>query len=256
MSGRLCDFREVWCVDFEFGAPVGGRPEPRCMVARESRSGRTHRVWAEELAAMPAPPFPIGADSLVVAYYASAELGCFLALGWPMPNRILDLYVEFRNMTNGLNTVCGVGLLGALAYFGLGSIDGAEKEEMRELALRGGWYTEHERESLLDYCPTDVDALVGLLPAMLPRIDLPRALLRGRYMAALAHMEWTGVPIDTENLDRFRVNWERMKERLIREIDRDYGVFRPCGKYHVDPTTRFGAEVSQRPMRRGAIHVT
>ena len=32
---------------------------------------------------------------------------------------------------------------------------------------------------------------------MLPQIDLARALLRGRYMAAASAMEWNGVPIDT-----------------------------------------------------------
>ena len=32
---------------------------------------------------------------------------------------------------------------------------------------------------------------------MLPGIDLPRALLRGRYMKAAATMEGNGVPIDT-----------------------------------------------------------
>ena len=43
-------------------------------------------------------------------------------------------------------------------------------------------------------------ALERLLPAMLPKIDLPRALLRGRYMYAAARMEWNGVPIDTMRL--------------------------------------------------------
>ena len=42
----------------------------------------------------------------------------------------------------------------------------------------------------------DVAALERLLPAMLPKIDLPRALLRGRYMAAAAAMEHNGTPID------------------------------------------------------------
>ena len=45
---------------------------------------------------------PSGRDSLFIAYYASAELGCFRALGWPRPANILDLFVEFRNRTNGL----------------------------------------------------------------------------------------------------------------------------------------------------------
>ena len=37
-----------------------------------------------------------------VAYYASAEIGCHLALGWPVPQRVLDLFTEFRNHTNGV----------------------------------------------------------------------------------------------------------------------------------------------------------
>ena len=49
----------------------------------------------------PAPPYATGPDVLFVAYYASAELGCYRVLGWPMPERILDLFTEFRARTNG-----------------------------------------------------------------------------------------------------------------------------------------------------------
>ncbi len=68
--------------------------------------------------------------------------------------------------------------------------------------MRGGPYTTEERRALLDYCALDAAALVKLLPAMAPKIDLPRALLRGRSMAALARMEWAGVPIDVSTLER------------------------------------------------------
>jgi DNA polymerase I len=60
---------------------------------------------------------------------------------------------------------------------------------------------------------------------MLPTIDLPRALLRGRCMAAVAQMEHNGIPIDTIMLDRLRCNWSSIQDQLIAEIDRDYGVF-------------------------------
>ena len=70
--------------------------------------------------------------------------------------------------------------------------------------MRGGPWTDDERGGILDYCEGDVDALARLLPAMLPKIDLPRALLRGRYMAAAARMEHAGVPIDQEKLALFR----------------------------------------------------
>ena len=54
-----------------------------------------------------------------------------------------------------------------------------------------------------DYCQADVEALARLLPVMLPRIDLPRALLRGRYMIAASAVQRYGVPIDIEMLQRF-----------------------------------------------------
>jgi DNA polymerase I len=241
MTGALDHFREVWLCDFEFRAADGEQPEPLCMVAREWRTGRTLRVWADELEPMFLPPFPVGADSLFVAYYASAELGCFHALGWPMPARVLDLFCEFRNLTNGSETISGNGLLGALAYFGLSAIDAAEKHDMRELALRPGPQTEAEQAALLDYCGTDVDGLARLLPAMLPRIDLPRALLRGRYMAAVAAMEFNGVPIDVGTLNALRNRWEAVKGRLVERIDADFGVYVPTG-WNFNPGSTSGNE--------------
>src|SRR6266571_536095 len=110
-------YREIVLVDFEFIARPGDRPEPICVVAKLLRAGHTIRLRADQLG--DAPPYPIDADTLFVAYYASAELGCHRALGWPMPARILDLYTEFRDRTNGLAIPAGRSLLGALTYFGL-----------------------------------------------------------------------------------------------------------------------------------------
>src|SRR6516162_9538715 len=87
-------FREIWCVDFEYGAGPGCRPDPVCLVAHEIRSSRTLRLWRDQFG--PMPPWTIGNDSLFVAYYASVEIGCCLVLGWPKPTRVLDLFTEFR----------------------------------------------------------------------------------------------------------------------------------------------------------------
>ena len=92
-------YREIWVVDFEFGSGQGENPEPVCLVAWELRTGQRLRLWRDELGA--APPYSTGADALFVAYYASAELGCHLALGWPLPQRVLDLFAEFRNRKTG-----------------------------------------------------------------------------------------------------------------------------------------------------------
>ncbi|MEO2046019.1 MAG: DNA polymerase, partial [Pirellulales bacterium] len=219
---RLCQYREVWFIDFEFSAPNGERPTPVCLVGRELFSNRLLRLSADEL--HDAPPFSTGDNTLFVAYFASAEIGCFKALGWDTPRRILDLWAEQRVHTNG-KTGARCGLLNTLAFYGLDSIAAVEKDEMRELAMKGGPYTDCQRVALLDYCQTDVDALAKLLPAMMSNVDLSRALLRGRYMAAVASMEHAGIPIDADTLGVFRDNWGEIKDQLIREVDADYGVY-------------------------------
>jgi hypothetical protein len=60
---------------------------------------------------------------------------------------------------------------------------------------------------------------------MAPEMDMPRSLLRGRFMKAGARIEYNGVPIDTTALYRLRENWNRIQEELITSIDADYGVF-------------------------------
>src|SRR4249920_1262561 len=105
----LLPFRHVVVADFEFefgghatfeeASRSGERPRPVCMVAKELRSGQIWRPWRGEFG--PTPPFPIGPDAVFVAFYASAELGCFRALNWPKPANILDLFAEFRDRTDG-----------------------------------------------------------------------------------------------------------------------------------------------------------
>lgn len=222
----LSQFDEAWVLDLEFSAPPGEHPTPLCLVAHELIHGRVVKIWFNKNdIGKTSCPFNVGHRSLVIAFYASAEISCFIANGWPIPFNILDLYVEFRNYTNGIVTGLRNNLLGALAYFGLPSIAAAEKKEMQELALRGGEYTNDEKAALIDYCETDVVALKLLLPKLLPTIRIEHALLRGAYMAAAAQMEWNGIPIDIELLDRLDRHWEAIQQKLIDELGSKYGIF-------------------------------
>jgi len=217
-------FANIYVVDFEFSAPDGESPRPICCVARNLRSGELLRLWEDEL--MPGcPPYRLDSESLFVAYYASAELGCHLALDWPMPAWTLDLYIEFKRLVNGTAPPCGYSLLGAGQYFGLPILDVDEKQTMRALALRGGPWTSAERVALLDYCQSDVDALALLFERMRPALDLSRALWRGQYMAACARMERVGIPIDVSILDTLRQSWDQLKAALIAKVDVRYQVF-------------------------------
>jgi hypothetical protein len=239
MIRRIAEFQEIWFVDFEFYQPDGEVPTPLCMVAKEMSNGRVVRMWRGDLLRQTQAPFRTDAQALMVAYYASAELGCFLALGWPMPTNVLDLYAEFSLITSGLPRPCGRGLLGACAQYGIsaGSSE-SHKDEMRGLAQRGREFTEQEQEELLTYCTTDVDALALLLPAMRSDIEDPpsmspndrhkalgQAQQRGDYVKAVATMERRGVPINTRALTKLLDNWGQVERALIAKVDNAFHVY-------------------------------
>ena len=218
------DFKEVWFVDFEFRAPDGENPEPRCMVAYGLHSKTLKRIWLQGIKGGQSP-VDLGDESLYVAYYASAEMGCHLSLDWPLPENLLDLFVEFRVHMNGFNPQGGFGLLGAMSSFGLGHMAPSTKDSMRELAMREGDYTAEEKEALMDYCEEDVRSLVVLYSKMSHLIDLERALLRGRYMSSCAQVERNGIPIDTDLFRRLNHHWDEIRSELISEVDKTFGVF-------------------------------
>jgi hypothetical protein len=214
---------EIAYVDSEYHAPPGERPDPACMVIKLARSGRIIRLWEGEFG--PQPPINFDESVLFVAFSAAADLGVFRVLGWEMPKRILDPYIEFRNRTNNIVPAKSVRLLTAMLYMGLDPVGASEKDVMHDIFIRGGPYTAGERQQGLDGCQRDVEALERLTIAMASNIDLPRALLRGRYAAAVSAMMHNGVPLDGDMLARMRGRWDNIKDELIRLVDADYHVF-------------------------------
>jgi hypothetical protein len=222
-------FREIVVLDSEFQAPDGERPNPLCMVAAELNSGQVHTLWREALHELRSPPFDIGCDTLVCAFFASAEMGCFLELGWQRPKNLLCLYAEDRAATNGLlPRIKGQhSLITACTRRGIPVMLGADKAGMRDLILSRDWWSPEEMKDILRYCRADVDATAKLLGSMdkAGEIDWPRALLRGRYTFAVAAMERVGVPLDTDTLTQLVEHWSGLKRQLISAIDADYEVY-------------------------------
>jgi hypothetical protein len=219
-------FREVWLVDAEFRTDPGENPWPVCLAACEYFTKREIVLWRDELIRLRAAPFGTGPEALFVAYFASAEIGVFLELGWPLPINILDLFAEFRCQTNGLTVLINNreknSLLAALTWFGLDRMTRTRKEAMRKLVIQD---PEEHRAEIGDYCLEDARSQGPLLNKLLPLIDWPYALLRGRYTKAVARMERLGVPIDVSAWEAFCAKWEAIKTGLIETIDPDYCVY-------------------------------
>ena len=229
-------FKRIVAIDFEFNfgghdspeaaSRSGERPRPVCMVAKELRSGQTWRLWQDQFGSQ--PPFPLDDDTVLVAYYASAELGCFKALGWPQPKYVLDLFTEFRARTNGMQNgrqpgECGRAFRSRCHHRRRRSDDMISADlARRPVVCRGA------SRDLWTTAKAMCECWSSLLLAMLPRIDLPRALLRGRFMKAAAAIEWNGTPIDTVTLELLRQHWTGHSGRAdCRDRCRLWGVRRP-----------------------------
>jgi hypothetical protein len=225
LQSFLQSFEQVWCGDFEFISKPGEHPDVVCLAARELRTGQTFRLWRDQLGA--APPYRTDAKVLFVCFVANAELACHLALGWPLPAKVLDLSPEFRCLVSGLKPPNGKGLLGALAYFGIDSISATWKDTMRDRIMKGWPFSAEEREQILKYCASDIDALVPLLAKMLPYIDLGIALYRGKSVAVAAVMEHRGVSIDMAVFPRLqdKRTWASIRDAMVPAIDAQYGVY-------------------------------
>jgi DNA polymerase-1 len=214
-------FHAVWGIDFEFCQPEGERPRPLCLSARDLLTGRRLDLDGSQLR-QGHPPFDV-ANSVFVAYAARAEMSCFAALEWPMPEYIVDLHIEYIHYHND-GRYHPRKLLDALDDFGLPHIDAEDKEDMRAIAMRGH-PTSEEMRALQAYCATDTEALAYLLPAMAPHIDLIYALVRGRFTGAVGRMEHVGVPYDTALLARLHERWPDIKQVFMAKMQREWDLF-------------------------------
>lgn len=221
---NLKNFENIVVVDFEFYGDDGDHQKPICVVSKNLKTNNVKRIWLHKNSQTP-PPFKLDEDTLYVGFYTPAEMRCHLALDWPLPHNLLDLYVEFRNLTNGDGRYKKAGLIHAMMYFNLKTISVRDKEELRNLILSGGPYTDEEKKAILDYCQSDVEGTCELFMEMRDMINLEEALLRGRYAVAAAKIERNGIPIDTEIYQRLESNWEEIKLRLIEKFDEQYDIY-------------------------------
>ena len=237
-------FTQIIVCDFEFEAAGGSRPNPICMVGRELLGARREwRVWEGEFGAL--PPFDISEDTLFVSYNAAAEMGCFLALGWPMPARGIDCLVEYRALINETRPKLPNGQTApsppakfehALAAYGFTHASSAIKAEISEDIGNARWRAKWSREIITNYCADDVDALAKLFVAMLggrvqrfidgavrrrlQPMDVARAQYRFRYSGpTTARIQWAGLPIDVENWTVINKQRKGLAEATIRRYD-------------------------------------
>jgi len=194
----MLPFDELWAEDFEWIPRRGERPDVVCYGARELRSGRTLRLWRDQLGST--SPNRTDDRTLFLSFVFNAEGVSRLSLGWQLPTKVIDLSPLFRCVVNGRIVPQGKGLLGALAYYGIPSVEAIYKDKIRGL-IKSGWRAVNENKTeILKYVMTDVDPLFELFSRLMaePEFDLGTALHWGEFVAVSAQMEHRGVPLDME----------------------------------------------------------
>src|SRR5262249_21706713 len=122
-------------------------------------------------------------------------------------------------------------ILDAMRYYGcpVGGNAFAHKHAMQMLGARGEPYTPEERRVLSDYCAKDTTDLAVLYRAMRPKIDLPTALIHGRYMISSGQQVHRGIPVN-DGLRRYLDALPILRAQLINETPEAIAFF-PGGHF-------------------------
>lgn len=192
----------------------------------------------------------------LLAYGASNEARCLLALGLnPLDWKWIDLFIEWRQLQNKWNKYLygrvyksdgnhivstppnkpspshervGDSLLEVLYFFFGVDLGGDHKDEMRDLILTGGPFTNEEARAILGYNAQDVEYLGMLFEEIRKRnkyLSPEIALRRGRYAACLSHSESLGIPLNVPRIESMSRHHDSIVERFILDLNRVYPFY-------------------------------
>ena len=134
-------FTEVWFIDTEFISLDGEPNLPVALCAYELRSKRKVEMFFDRAHENPFT----NPDALYICYNAVAEWKTFLALGWPIPNYCIDLFVEYNREINGVWRGAT-----SLKELGTGLIDALREHKIDPISV-GLNDKETERNYIRDY---------------------------------------------------------------------------------------------------------
>ncbi len=219
---------KTYYIDFEFSHEIGQSPRPLCVAWHCVDTGEEGSRWLDDAET----PNPFPSEFRMIAHYALAELGCFHALGWPLPTAVIDTLPEARTSRGQCLLPGGSwGLLSLARSYGIHTMTSEHKEEMRLLAMDGN-VAPHRREELMDYCLGDVRAGLALWRKMEAHVHLAEAEMRGRYLKALTLVEAWGIPVDVDLISRLQKRMPEVLEAAWKQARMDYpGVIDAHGSF-------------------------
>ena len=217
-----------------------------CFCYTDIFSGEVTRKWVYDKKDY-TPHFDYE-NVLLVTYNATAEIGSYLKQLHGRPKNIWDAYIETSRLYKPMRMGKGaLTLLTTAENYGIEDrLTVVEKERNLDLILRRNEfsslpfdYTLTEQKQILDYCQSDTEILRQLFIKQVLDIetkldlkteeDFERELWqiqnRGYAIGCVSLVERNGIPVDTKLISMFNEAWPKVKDNLIRKINKDIDVF-------------------------------
>ena len=244
----LSNYEHVVSVDSEFRSSDNGeRTETVCFAYKDLKTGQEYVCTKpEEILDL---PFPHN-ETVFVCFYATAEADAWINWNIPLPYRIIDLWVETKNLIqDGIKRESGFfGLLETCRRFEIPQkyiMSDEEKEYFRELIVSKSTYTDNEFKSICDYCIKDTVLCDKLLGPVLKHIDLRlkptppdirlhQIFLRGYQKALEAKLYNWGINVDVKNYERFNKYWPKAKDKFLHTKNKLIDVYDDNGTFKKD----------------------
>lgn len=207
---------------------LGKLPRPWCVAWHCVETGKSGKLWVD--GRHEESPFP---DKFrMVAHYAMAELSCFHVLGWAFPEEVIDTLPEARAVRGQVTPPGGGwGLLSVAQMCGVTTMSCEHKDEMRSLAMQDE-VPPDKHEELMDYCLDDVKTSLAIWEVLGPEVDIPEAVMRGRYLKALTRVECRGIPADVDLAERLQASSMEIKDTIWAHVRESYpGAVNNAGNF-------------------------
>lgn len=218
-------FDHIIVINFISSEKSGEPKTPLLLTAKDVKTGVSWDLSKEDLNHLSKPPFPTNDKTLIICYQPEQHLCCYLSLGWEMPVYILSLFAEFRVLTNGKRLASGgMTLMGALNYYGLCGLNAIKPKSISVLKTKEEQLSENDFTKLTEHSKRITKWTENLFHAFKSEINLPLAILRGRYCKVVAKIEANGVPVDKELTDRMQNNWGDIKQDITQKLNEHTGI--------------------------------
>ena len=226
------NFKYIVVVDTEFKGQQdeGQLNDPICVVFDEIVNDKQHIFTGKKWKL----PYP-SKDTIYICHNAIAEAHTFLAAGNKLPEFWWDTFIEDKKLYFG--KVDKHSLLAACGRYGIQTIsEDLKKYFINKIILANETYTDEQLQTIVNYCKSDVKANKELFLKQIediektrnldgPQMVISQALFSGAAVAYTAQVEFNGIHVNNDLLNKIDDAFPYIKRKMIDELNAELDVY-------------------------------